>query len=324
MAFEYRLRIYGVPIPTLIAFLEAAASHPHRDPSQIGSFAGFSNSTARRAIPVLESLGLVERGAEGKLVCRADTVRRGMKPDSARLVLRRALNGYRPFEAVCEGLQWGEHPTDAIRKAALLLGIDKSESPKFKVLLRWGIELGILNPEEDGSLKLSAEVATESGKEFGIIEIEDVESEARARLYNAKRLGREANNFLDEVDRQLLVDSLLSYRSDPGESVEKAGQALEDFLRQVAEAKELGPEARKCTGASQLAGLLVSRGVIHSHHQKLVDPIGTVRNAKAHRKDKRTLAPWEITEFAAFWAFAGALTSIRSVFEFVNGGRQTI
>jgi len=64
--------------------------------------------------------------------------------------------------------------------------------------------------------------------------------------------------------------------------------------------------------------------MILSHHVKLIESVSTVRNAKAHSKDKKTLTPWEITEFGAFWTCAGALVAIRSIFEFTRGGAQTI
>ena len=320
---EYRFRIYDVPIGTLLGILEATGVHPHKDIAEIASFAGFSESTGRRALPVLMELGLVGRDSTGKYVCKAETVRRGLRLQDGHLILRRALQGYRPFEAMCEGLALGEDPTEAIRKARLLLGLDSSEGTKFQTLMKWGIELGVLR-KTDGRTELSSDLAAAAAEEFPVLRAEDVESEAKARLFNARHLGREANNFLDEVDRQLLADALLLCKTKPSDSAEKSGQAVEDFLREIAQMRGHGPEAAKLSGAAQVANLLVSKGVIHTHHQKLVESVATARNVKAHRKDKKTLAPWEITEFGAFWALSGALICIRSIFEFTHSGRQII
>ena len=77
-------------------------------------------------------------------------------------------------------------------------------------------------------------------------------------------------------------------------------------------------------GSGQLAALLVSKGLIHSHHQKVAEAVSTVRNATSHRKDKKTLAPWTITELGAFATLAQTLTAIRSIGEYTTNGRRTI
>lgn len=59
------LRLGEVPVSTLGAFMEAAAAHPTNDLTQLASFAGFSASTARKAVPTLETLGIVKRADTG-------------------------------------------------------------------------------------------------------------------------------------------------------------------------------------------------------------------------------------------------------------------
>jgi hypothetical protein len=320
---EYEIRVVNVPLSTLRAFLESVAAHPHQDIASVAAFAGFSETTGKRALQGLAALGLVERDTSGLFTCTVETVTRGMTQDAGNLVLRRGLLGYRPFAALCEGLALGEGRRDAIRKAARLLGIPSRHEAAFDILIKWALELGILT-EIDLDLQLAAEVAVAPTTLPPVLREEDVESEAKARLYNALRLGQGANNYLDEIDRQLLADALLLHSSKPTDSVEKSGQALEDFLREVARTHGVGAEAAKASGAGQLASLLVGKGVLHTHHQKLVDAIYTARNATAHRKDRKTLAPWEITPFGGFWALSGTLVTIRSIFMFVNQGSQTI
>lgn len=72
------IRIAQVPVATLGAFLEACAGHPTDDLEDLAEFAGFSLSTAKRAVPTLESFGLVGRDGSGRYVATADGVRRGM------------------------------------------------------------------------------------------------------------------------------------------------------------------------------------------------------------------------------------------------------
>jgi hypothetical protein len=239
------------------------------------------------------------------------------------LVLRRALQGFRPFEMLAEGLALGENSATAARKAALLLDIDDRHMERLDVLLGWGADLGILT-NGDGGYKLAAELQPSAIEEVGGISTADVESEAKARLYNARRLGRDANNYLDEVDRQLLADALLEHETKPRKSVEDSGQALEDFFRELAADNGLDADAKKMNGAGQLANLLYTKGLIHSHHQKLADAVSTPRNATAHKKDKKTLTPWEITPPGAFSAQSMTLTVIRSIYEYTANRKQTI
>lgn len=315
-----------VPIGTLAAFLEACAAHPSPDIEAVARFAGFSAATAKRALTSLETLGLVSHGSDGGdgiWRATADGVVRGMKKESAALVIRHALQGFRPFEALCEGLAIGEDAATASRKAALALGLNDVSSKRLAILLRWGADLGILEDGDDGLL-LRPELKPGALPGAPFLTAADLESEARARLYDASHLGRDANNYMDETDRKLLADALLAYDTQPRDSVENTGQAVEDFLREVAGDKGLVSEAGKLNGIGQLANLLHTKGVIHSHHQKLADAVSTMRNAAAHRKDKKTMTPWTITPLAAFSVHSTALTAIRSIHKYVTSGGQIL
>ena len=317
------LRLAEVPVATLGAFLEACAAHPTDDLGDLSEFAGFSRSTGRKAVPTLESLALVKRDGSGRFAATTEGVRRGMDVAVRDQLIRRGLLGYRPFEMLVEGLALGEEPDVAIRKTLRLLELPQSDAPKLRTLLRWGEDLGILE-SENGRVKLIAELEPDAVEAVGSLAPGDVESEAKARLFNARRLGREANNYLDETDRALLADALLKHESDPRGSIDSSGQALEDFLREVAGDKGLGQQAGKLNGAGQLADMLRVNAAIHSHHQKMVEGAATLRNATAHRKDKKTLAPWELTPGGAFAAHAMTLTAIRSIHYYAKNGRQTI
>jgi hypothetical protein len=317
------LRLNDVPIATLGAFMEACAVHETSDLYELAAFSGFSHSTARKAVPTLETLGIIKRTNGGPYSIAVEGVTRGMNDLAREQVIRRALLGFRPFEMLIEGIALGEAEEAAIRKTLLLLGLPASETSKLQTLIRWAENLGIVE-SADGSLKLVAELSIESADDLGALTAADVESEAKARLFNAARLGRDANNYLDEVDRGLLADALLRYEWDARKSIDASGQALEDFLRHVADDRGFSTEAKKASGAGQLANLLFAKGVIHNHQQKMVDAVATIRNATAHRKDKKTLTPWELTPFGAFSALSMTLTAIRSIHVYVQKGRQTI
>jgi hypothetical protein len=317
------MNIFDVPIDTIALFLEASAVHPNADQAGVAAFAGRSISTAKKALPVLEELGLVARKPDGSYLCGAHGVTRGISNGAVRQILRGGILGYRPFELLMVGINLGESVSDAVRKTCLLSKIDFSEAPKFDILVRWATDLKILRQAGNG-FELAPEIKVAPGEELAIISTQDLESKAKARLYIATKTGRDVYNFLDEIDKTLLVEAALEYRMKPRDSVEHSGQALEDFLRDLALAKGLAAEAKKCNGAGQLASILVSKSIIHTHHQHFIDGLGAARNATAHRKDKKTLVQWNFTDVGAFWAFCGVLAVITSVYLYVYEGKQII
>lgn len=318
------LHITSVSVTMLMRVLEATSVHPHINRDRIAEFAGAGKSTTDRALVSLQTLGLVGRDTDGRYVCTSDKVRRGSGEEVLRQILRQALIRYRPFEAVCEGLALGESLDTACKRASVLLEIDfQKDQDKFSTLVKWAKELRILE-EQDEETKLALDGDFESQIDQNILSAEDLESEVKARLYVAGRLGRAAYNSIDEAERELLAQALLNYKIDPSLSVEKSGQVVEDFLRGIANQHGFSQEARKSNGAGQLASLLVSRNVIHNHQQKLVEAVGTLRNAKAHHKDKKTLSPWEITHISSFTAFIAAIAVIYSIHEFLTTRRQIL
>jgi hypothetical protein len=242
----------------------------------------------------LVELGLISKDSTNKFICNApEEVKRSTNVDDAILIIKQAMHNFRPFEAVCEGLALGETESIAIQRAALNLGL--GDPSKLNILISWGEDLGILE-RRDGSLQLATELMTRVATAASTISSANIDSEVAARLFNAAQLGREANHYLDEQDRTLLAKAQLSIRTNPEGAVEKSGKALEDYLRELAITKGFATEAKGQNGAGQLGTMLVSKGVIHSHHSQLITAISTVRNMKAHHKDKKIMTPWHVTE----------------------------
>jgi hypothetical protein len=314
--------LHNVPIATLASFAEACAAHPNQPVEVLARFAGFSVATAKRALPTLEALGLAER-AQSQWSCSVQDIRRGAGHEAVRPILAKQLLAYRPFEAMCEGLLLGEDEHDAIRKTEVLLGQIGTQKDLNTVLVPLGLQLDLLSRNADGALQVQESLAR-STKPAHVLDLAQVTSESAARFYCALSLGRLAFNSLDEIDRRLLTEGVLAFKSSPSDAAEKCGQALEDYLRELAKQSGLATEASKLNGAMQLASLLISKSVIHTHHQKLVEAASTVRNATAHKKDKKTLAPWVITQHGALAAVVTALVAIRSIFEFVTKGTQEL
>jgi hypothetical protein len=315
-------RVWPTSLETLCKTLEAVASCPNVDAHELALFAGLADSTLANASSTLIALGLIRRDQPG-IVCTEPVMTRGTSRQVARQLIRKALLSFRPFESMCIGLAIGESSDDAIRKASVVLGVKAGAVPRFQTLIKWGTELELIE-EHDGQLRLAREIAPSAIASSMFVDSSDVESEARARRYVASRLGREIFEALDVKERILLAEALLAITVKPAEAVEKAGQAIENYLRELCSARGLREEATKLNGGSQLANLLASRNLIHSHQVKLVDSVSTLRNATAHHKDKKTLKPWEITEDSAIASFFSTLSAIRSIAVYLSRGAQVL
>lgn len=313
-------RLKRVPLSTLRAVLHACAIHAGADTAAIARASGCGNATAAKALAVLTQFGLVS-GDTTNWSCGVSTLGRASDDTALDAAIRDALLAYRPFESICEGLAVGETFDQASRHAAVMFGIGAKAEGSLNLLRQWGVELGVLGDGEMTSLSPDLQSAVES---LAALPVASVTSTAETRLYVSTILGREAFDVLDEVDRGLLVAAVASCDSDPPGSVEASGQALEDYLRELCIANNRGPEASKLNGAGQLAGLLRQHNLIHPHHVKLIDSGSMLRNAKAHKKDKQTVSPWNISPLGARTAFGTTVLAIKSVHEWVSNRRQNL
>lgn len=316
------LRIRNTSVNTLVKFLEAAAATGGSEGETLANFAGMSKRSAQRALSSLEALGLVISSGNDRFEPVSDQLGRGLDSEQGRLRIQKALLDFRPFEVLCEGLALGEDFDTAARKALVLLGIPPDEANRFETLAKWGRHLHVLESDSDGKLRVASELVIESEDDLGRISAQDLESEARSRLYNSRRMTREAHEFIGETERDLLAKALMAFRDDPDTCIDSAGQGLEDFLREVAIDKVTAQEASKCSGPTQLANLLRREDVILPNHANRVAGLSAMRATSAHSKDKTTAAPWSLDEHVAFWTIDGVLLLIRSVYYWVYRGSQ--
>ena len=309
-----------VPLSTLRGVLRACAIHVGANTEAIARSCGTGQTTVTKALIVLSEFGLVLGDPSG-WTCSSRSINRASDDAAVDAAIRDAMLGYRPFESICEGLVAGECFEQAARHAAVAFGLDARGEQNLSLLRQWGIELWILADGEPVTLSPDLQQSVES---LAAMPVGGVASNAETRLYVSTLLGRDAFDELDEIDRGLLSTAVTKCDSDPAASVEASGQALEDRLRELCIAKGLGTGASKLNGAGQLAGFLRQHDIIHPHHVKLIDSASMLRNAKAHKKDKQTVAPWSITPLGARTAFGTTALAMRSIHDWVSRGRQSL
>lgn len=311
-----------VPPTTMTNVLRSCAIHRNAGTEAISRSSAVGVTTAAKTLSVLAELGLTS-GDKFSWTCEATDLNRASDDRDLTQAIRSALLAYRPLEMLCEGLVAGESISESTRHTAVALGLDSKGESYLDLLTQWGIEFGILTLTDDGTVFLAEDLQS-TVKAHAAMPIETATSNVEARLYVSTILGRDAFDELDEVDRHLFARAVVKCDTDPADSVEASGQALEDYLRELCGNNGLSKEASALNGAGQLANLLRKQDLIHPHHLKLVDAVSMMRNAKAHKKDKKTVAPWTVTAIGARTTFGAAAISIKSIHEWVTHKRQVL
>ncbi|MFX0203001.1 MAG: hypothetical protein ACFFCW_43410 [Candidatus Hodarchaeota archaeon] len=265
--------------------------------------------------------GLISKDDQGQYsTVRAD-VEKGLSQEGLSLIFRKYLQQYKPFELLCEYILLGDNPGDCLRKTRTILNLPDRAEVNLGPLLRWGIDVGI-SSKTNGKIKLKSEIARRVLPVSGLIET-DLTDEMSPRLYLQTRLTPSAYAFLDDVDKTPLTKALMVHSANLDDSAENAGQALEDFLRDIGAIKAV--DTSGCNGALQVAAKLRSECHLHPKFINLVGGISTVRDASTHIiKDKITGKPWAKTPESAFQIILLTLTAIRAIYLWIFEGRQEI
>ncbi len=314
-------KLERVPETTLVTVLAAIVAGPSKE-RVIEQYTDLGTKTVQRSLRLLLYLGLIQKVGDSYSVDGVVMSAKGTSDLSLRM--RDALLSSAPFLAVLDQIVQGEAIAGAIRKVAALSGNRTEDCDFINVLIKLAEDLGVVRSESGAYVVTDAYAPAKTPLE-SVMSSESGASEAKARLTIAKELGPTVFSFLDEIDRHLLTDAMVLQHPQPSKACEKAGQALEDFLRHVADQKGFGSEAGKMNGASQVAQLLVGKGVIVDKHLKLIDMVGALRNTTAHKKDKSTLKPWKVSPLAAASSVACTLTIIRALYGYAfEGGNQVI
>jgi len=73
-----------------------------------------------------------------------------------------------------------------------------------------------------------------------------------------------------------------------------------------------------------LAKKLEDQGVILTPHRLLLNGVAGVRHPASHGVDKKTQKPWTVTSRGSLIGQLQALVALRSIFLWMQGGRQEI
>ncbi len=275
------------------------------------------------AIQVLVTLGLIRplAGVAYRAKHKGQITDKNLS--DAKTAIRDAIVAYPPLKNLFERLGIDRSSDLAIARTRQKLGYVVST---FDASMSYFIDLAIvfelLQRSTDGSLILAPEISVDEQDAMFLQPLGDTTSRIKAELSLARHFGEVLHDRVDAHDLEHLIESLLIYRTAPDRAIERAGNAMENFLREIAERQGYGEEAKRKSGAGQLAEMLRERKVILPPHVNLVLRTAVVRNASAHDKDRVSMEPWEMTPLGTLAAVTTAIVAIRSIAAYEIDGQQ--
>jgi len=315
------LKLYPMPVDTILRIAEAVDFLGTSSREKVARFAGVGSTTAHKALFNASHLGFVEKVSGENYTYVHMIPLKGMPVAQKRYLFQQLLQSYRPFEVLCQFLSYGEDESAAMRKAGVVLGNSNLDKNAFTALSKWGVDIGILSRDESGALRLVETLKEELKAISEALEIK-LGNEFEIGLYLSKRLTVQCYEFLENPERQRLIQAFTDSGGNPEKSCEENGKAFENFLRLIAKTKGVNVSNRN--GIGQVAEELAKQGVIYTKHKNMCLAVGAVRTVSAHDRDKISNIPWTKTPEMAHAVLSYSLSVMRSIYLWGFEGKQEL
>ena len=317
-----RYRLYKIDAETIIKCIELYGKFKEKDDeidyTKISEGLGISRRKAREALKAAGELKLLDIST--KFVSAS--------LEEQKILFRKALQSFDPFMDFIFFLEKGDSPDEAVRKVKSLYNIERKTEDILWVFKKWGnfAEIFLNNTFElVDELKYS--------KPSIIVELlSQINNELKAKLWLAKVL-RDARKYITNEEYEYLIEAVLHIQKDPRRSVQSAGEILEDYLRKIANDRNI--DVSKKNGISQIAEELRKNGVIASKHisilkglqvfldRDIFDGLAAFRNMAHHGKDKKEMKKWEFSEELALSYVIQVVLCIKSIYYYAIEDRLT-
>lgn len=225
------------------------------------------------------------------------------------------LSKYDPFCKYCAFVSDGNLGITAARKVKALFGFESSEKMLNSFFINWGRTALFLKVDKDNAVSLLVEI-----KKDIILKEFDSADEISSRNFVIDWLGKHVN-VLSDQERTLITQALLKCKSDPRNSVNDAGQAFEDFLRDTA--RKFSIDVTKKNGIIEISNEIKNKSpnLFSSKHFDITIAIGSMRNMAGHSQDKISGKHWQISdEFARLFCLI-TLKTTYSILEYLTGNQ---
>lgn len=315
------LKLHPMPVDTILRVAEAVDFLGTSSREKVARFAGVGSTTAYKALLNASHLGFVRKASGENYIYVYMNPLKGIPVAEKRYLFQQLLQSYRPFEVLCQFLSYGNDESAAMRKAGVVLGDTNLEKNAFAALSKWGVDIGILSRGKSGALRLAETLKEELKAISEALEIK-LGNEFEIGLYLGRRLTAQCYEFLENPERQRLIQAFTDSGENPEKSCEENGKAFENFLRLIARMK--GVDISNRNGIGQVAEELAKQGVVHTKHKNMCLAVSAVRTVSAHDRDKVSNIPWTKTPEMAHAVLSYSLNVMRSIYLWVFEGKQEL
>lgn len=283
---------------------------------ELKEYTGKNPRSVNEAVKAGLWLGLLDSVTGGFTTSHAirSRFRSGKEPKA--ILFLEYLQRKKSFIQFAAFLDCNEDSKSASEKVRVLYQIDVPALTVLDLFGGWGRTAGLFEGA-NRTLRLKPEfhapnLPTEYLKELK----EALESDMRARVFIDKKLTKETFQLIPPSAIDRAVKAIRGIRVDPRNSVEDAGEVLEDYLR--IKAHEAGINV---TGATGIGGVIKSLGPrITDEHRIVGDALNTLRVMSAHPTRATTERRWEISPDSGLEAVLLSLSLMRSIDEYTRRG----
>lgn len=229
-------------------------------------------------------------------------------------IMRKYIQQYEPFISFVQFCMNDNTVTEAAQKVFALYNFKGKNFEMLRDLFTsWGNTTEIFSIESD---KIVLDSIIDA--EFKRIESPylALDNDMAIRLYIGNRLGTDLSALMDPVDIDELTNALKKYHKESREAIGCAGRAFENYLRRIA--INVGVDVSTKNGITQIIEFVKSNKKIHSKHNSIGGSIGAIRNMSGHGVDPKELEPWELTPQSALAFIELVISTIRSLYMFIN------
>ena len=317
-----KYRLYKIDAQTIIECVELYGKFKDvddkTDHNKIAEGLGIGTRKAREALKSAEELKLLN--ISSKFVSAS--------PEEQKILFRKALQSFKPFMDFVFFLEKGNTPEKAVKKIKSLYNVQRKPEDILWLFKKWGTFANIFLKD---SFELANELKNSKPSMIGEL-LSQMDNELKAKLWLAKILG-DAKKYITDEEYDSLTEAILNIQKEPRRSVQSAGEVLEDYLRKIANDRNI--DVSKKNGISQIAEELRKNGIIASKHvpilkglqvfldRDIFDGLAAFRNMAHHGKDKKEMKKWELSEELALSYVIQVVLCIKSLYYYVIEDRLT-
>lgn len=292
-----------------VEFLKFIAIHISRDKAvsedELFEHFGMTKRYMQKTLDFLLAHNIIKR-SNGSLELSTKEARKYEKSESSRIsAYYDALSTSKPFIEYCNFLQDGYSKKESAKLAKRLYELENSISSLVNTFSDW-ME----------TINISTEVLKEEVPKHKIA------AASKNRLISGTFIKDELGDYFKELPQSVQDDlskSITKVPNSPGEAVNIAGRALEDFFRLVVGKNE---NLNKANGIIQITNVLNrNKNKYPTKLNSLAMSIGTIRSmGAAHGVDKQFNKSWSIEDHTAYSTIRITLSSMKSYLVFRNTG----